>query len=403
MSARRLALVLAVAALLAGNGATGRAANPGANGLLLVASGGRHAMGLSGLDSRTKRQLPFVAYGGDIAGAYSPDGTKIAFMSNVEGDLEIYTVNGDGTGFRQLTKNSWADAYPSWSPDGTRIAFTSNRDGDFDIWVMNADGSDPVNLTNWSPGSDDDPHWSPDGRYIAFATAPFGDWDVWLMTPDGKQQFRVTYDNGYDWFDSWSPDGKSLLIDSNMRRDFDIYRYDIGDLDPFRLDLVVPETVSDDAAVEGPAIWSPDGSQIVLSSNRDGDFELYLMNSVGGEQKQLTHNTIDDVVVDWQSLHDRNPPAARVLPGHAPKGRQISVRYTAGDDSGRASAELIAYKGPRAVAYGRTALSNRRQGAIYTTRLQAPRPLTGAVKVCIQALDPSGNTSPRSCTTLQLR
>ena len=78
-----------------------------------------------------------------MTGAYSPDGLKLVFSNNTDGDYEIYVMNADGTGVRQLTHNSSNDQQPSWSPDGKQIAFTSNRDGDFDIYVMNADGTTP--------------------------------------------------------------------------------------------------------------------------------------------------------------------------------------------------------------------------------------------------------------------
>ncbi len=142
-----------------------------------------------------------LEYGGDQGAAYSPDGTKIAFMNNYDGDYEICVMNADGTGVRQLTKNSSTDTYPTWSPDGTKIAFASNRDGDVDIWVMNADGSQQTNITNDDPWDDDDPHWSPDGHWIAMQTDRYNALNVVLRTPDGKTEVALDWNQYANWFE----------------------------------------------------------------------------------------------------------------------------------------------------------------------------------------------------------
>src|SRR5436309_3550490 len=139
--------LVALAAILASAGAA-PAATPGVNGHLLVASGHRHEMTLFAMQPRNNGDRLLLNYGTDQGATYSPDGTRIAFMNNYDGDYEICVMNADGTGVEQLTKNSAVDAYPSWSPDGSKIAFTSNRDGDLDIYVMNADGARQRQLTH---------------------------------------------------------------------------------------------------------------------------------------------------------------------------------------------------------------------------------------------------------------
>ena len=78
----------------------------------------------------------------------SPDGSRIAFFSNRDGNTEVYTMNIDGGDHRRLTNNAARDEGPVWSPDGAKLAFNSNRDGDHEIFVMNADGGGQTQLTN---------------------------------------------------------------------------------------------------------------------------------------------------------------------------------------------------------------------------------------------------------------
>ena len=78
--------------------------------------------------------------------AFSPDGTKIAFVATHDGDAEIYVMNIDGTGLKRLTDNEHVDAVPTWSPDGRRIVFVSDRTGTLELHMMNADGTGQVHL-----------------------------------------------------------------------------------------------------------------------------------------------------------------------------------------------------------------------------------------------------------------
>jgi Tol biopolymer transport system component len=72
---------------------------------------------------------------------YSPDGSRIVFVSTYTGNAEIYIMNSDSTGLKRLTDNKAVDAAPSWDPNGSRIIFTSDRSGQFELYTMNPDGS----------------------------------------------------------------------------------------------------------------------------------------------------------------------------------------------------------------------------------------------------------------------
>ena len=139
--------------------------------------------------------------------SWSPDGQRLAFASDRDGDWEIFVLHLETGDLRQVTDNEGFDGYPDWSPDGGRIAFTSNQAGQRDIFVMNADGSAPVPLTN-SPPWADEPRWSPDGAFIAYTGSPDGanhNTDIYVMNADGSDNRRLTTDRGGDFYPAWSP------------------------------------------------------------------------------------------------------------------------------------------------------------------------------------------------------
>ena len=114
---------------------------------------------------------------------------RIAFVSNRDGDAEIYVMNADRSGLVQLTDNDSDDLFPSWSPDGSRIMLTSDRDNEdevYDIYVMNADGSRVERLTDGC--SNHSLAWSPDGGRIAFTSRG----DVYVMNVDGSDVVQLT-------------------------------------------------------------------------------------------------------------------------------------------------------------------------------------------------------------------
>jgi len=124
-----------------------------------------------------------------------PPRGKIAFMSDRDGNAEIYVMNADGSNQVRLTNNSSADTDPAWSPDSKKIAFTSDRDGNDEIYVMNANGTVLTRLTH-DPGTDKEPSWSPDGSKIAFTSDRGGTFEVYAMKNDGSSPKRLTSTGG---------------------------------------------------------------------------------------------------------------------------------------------------------------------------------------------------------------
>ena len=153
---------------------------------------------------------------GDSSPSWSPDGKRIAFVSDRDKKVknfvptsEIYMMDADGGNQQNLTNNPNADRYPSWSPDGERIVFASDRDGHFigevgitsEIYVMEANGGNQQRLTE-NRQNDWYPSWSPDGERIAIASDRKGDlenFEIYVMEADGGNQQKLTNNRDYDW------------------------------------------------------------------------------------------------------------------------------------------------------------------------------------------------------------
>ena len=188
-------------------------------------------------------------------------------------------TNADGTDVVQLTHNDALDWVPLWSPDGTRIVFSSDRDGDFEIFVMNADGSDPLPLTDndyqeWTAS------WSPDGTQIAFDSDRDGDFEIFVMNADGTGVVQLTHDDALDWFPLWSPDGTRIVFESDP--DDSLH---MGSAFHSTPDVVIMN--ADGTGVrrlthpgdDSGGSWSPDGTRIAFTSSRDGDREIFIIDA----------------------------------------------------------------------------------------------------------------------------
>ena len=255
--------------------------------------------------------------GRDISPSWSPDGKRIAFVSYRDNpdNSEIYVMDADGGNPQNLTNNPGRDISPSWSPDGKRIAFSSDRDNpqNYEIYVMDADGQNEQRLTN-NPNEDQYPSWSPDGKRMVFSArreghfeSDFGITDeIYVMDANGENQQRLTENRQYDWYPSWSPDGKRIAFSSDRKGDlqnFEIYVMDANGENQQRL-------TENRAGDQWPS-WSPDGKRIAFYSRRDGNAEIYVMDADGGNPQNLTNNPHNDASPAWLNSPFSVSPAGK--------------------------------------------------------------------------------------------
>jgi Tol biopolymer transport system component len=216
--------------------------------------------------------------------------TKIAFVSQRDGDAEVFVMNADGSHQTRLTDNIFFDNSPTWSPDGTKIAFATNRDGNFEIYTMNANGSSQTRITNNTAG-DITPSWSPDGTKIAFVSDRDGNPEIYTMSPNGANLTRLTTNASKEQALAWSPDGTKIAFATDRDGNFEIYTMNANGSSQTR--------ITNNAGTDITPSWSPDGTRIAFVSERDGNPEIYTMNANGSSQTRLTNNTFPDANPTW--------------------------------------------------------------------------------------------------------
>jgi hypothetical protein len=302
------------------------AAFPGANGRIVF----QGVASLGTLSAQGGDRQPLVTDG--MSGRvypgpqWSPDGTKVAFASNRDGDFDIYVVNADGSGLVNLTNNAVDDTSPAWSPDGRRITFDTMRDGQSEVYAMNADGSSPGNLTAFLV-EDANPSWSPDGATIAYESLRAGNRDIWVMSPGGgvATARQLTADAADDSNPDWSPDSTRITFVRN------------GEIWTMRADGSGQASLQ--ATGTRPA-WSPDGTRIVYDNGGD----LFTVNpNAAGSAAQLTiggSTGLFSQAPSWQPLPIQAPPPTPpapvpdkqrpAIPPAKPGGGTESSRGTAG-------------------------------------------------------------------------
>jgi TolB protein len=252
--------------------------------------------------------------------------TRVALVSNRDGNDEIYMMDYDGANQTRITFNKVKDYMPAWSPDQRTIAFTSYKRGNADLYLrniyegketliaskgtnyaaafspdgkklafcstMSEDGNAEIYVLDletmkvkrltYNSAIDTAPSWSPTGREIAFTSDRTGQGapQVYIMDAEGSNVRKASF--GGNYFDSpaWSPTGDRIVYVSRVENIFDLYVLNL------RTNQTTKLTESN-ARNETPS-WSPDGRHIVFTSNMSGSVQIYTIDYDGTNLRRLT-------------------------------------------------------------------------------------------------------------------
>jgi TolB protein len=226
----------------------------------------------------------------DYIPAWSHDGKKIAYTSYRKGNADLYILNlSEGKISTVATQGT--NFAPAFSPDGKKLAFCSTMDGIAEIYVANADGTNIKRLT-FNKAMDTAPTWSPTSREIAFTSDRGGSPQIYIMDAEGSNVRRVSFGGDYHDAPAWSSTGDRIAYVSRVDQIFDIYVLNL------RTNQITKLTESN-ARNESPS-WSPDGRHIAFSSNLSGTIQIYAIDYDGANLRCLTSKG-DNKLPDWSN------------------------------------------------------------------------------------------------------
>jgi Tol biopolymer transport system component len=238
------------------------------------------------LDGGDPRAL-VTATDGNVDAAVSPDGSMVAYELMMGGNHSVWVQSVSGGEARQLTTEGMehVTSQHMWSPDSRFLLYRSMRTGTSDIWLVDVQTGDQRQLTT-DVRNDRDPRWSPDGRWVAFTSDRGGQTDLWIVSAQGGEARRATNDLAVEGEPEWSPDGSTLYYGSvDETEQLQVTTLDGSESRPL---------AGWDGYQIGDAVVSPDGSTVLFESNRSGHWDLWSVPLAGGDPVPFATSAFSD-------------------------------------------------------------------------------------------------------------
>lgn len=264
----------------------------GRNGLflstILFVSNRDSAPEIHGMDFDGRNVRRLTSHGSLVMSPHARGG-KVVFTSYVHRFPQIWVMNADGSGLKEVRTGLELNASPTLSPDGTQIAFVGSAKGNADIYVMNANGGGLRRLT-MTYALEASPDWSPTGRQILYTSDQSGTPQIWLMDAEGTGPRRLTFAGNWNDEAAWSPEGSKIAYACRNE----------GDVNICVMDLATGNTVQlTSEGSNGHPAWSPDGEKIVYQSRRGGFTQIYTMDADGQNKRLLTEGASRNTQPVW--------------------------------------------------------------------------------------------------------
>lgn len=241
------------------------------------------------------RRIVIAGPSDDFAPEWSPDHSRLAFLSDRDGNANLFIGLVDGSSVFAVTNTGVDESQPTWSPDGQRIAYVSpDADGTPRVYWVRLKDLLPNRLI-FESNSEVDPAWSPSGTWIAFAALDEnGDSEgLFLRNPDGVNRLQLSASP--DRNPVWSPDGKKLAFTSTRDGDQEIYVLNVGPDGPEGQ----ATRVTNNPASDFSPTWSPDSKRVAFISDRNDSRDIFTVSDKGEDLKTLTRNQVEELDLVW--------------------------------------------------------------------------------------------------------